>query len=42
MQLTDKWLQKADVDQPDISHVHSGAAICGERLFDNHHLHDFV
>jgi hypothetical protein len=24
------------------STYHSGAAICGERLLDNHRLHDFV
>jgi hypothetical protein len=30
------------VDEPDLPHVHSGAAICGDRLHDNHHLHDLA
>jgi hypothetical protein len=30
------------VDEPDVLHVHSGAAIRGDRLHDNHHLHDLV
>jgi hypothetical protein len=30
------------VDEPDVPHVHSGAAMCGDRLHDNHHLHDLA
>ena len=35
-------LPKDDVDEPGIPHVHSGAAIGGERWSDNHHLYDSV
>ena len=35
-------LSQDDVDEPGIPHVHSGAAIGGERLVDNHHLLDSV
>jgi len=37
-----RGLQQEDMDEPDLSRVHSGAAIGGERLSDNHHLHDSV
>jgi len=37
-----RGLQKDDTDEPDLPRVHSGAAIGGERLSDNHHLHDSV
>ena len=30
------------MDEPDVPHTHSGAAICGDRLPDNHHLSDLV
>jgi hypothetical protein len=42
MQHRVRWLSKDDVDEPGIPHVHSGAAIGGERLVDNHHLLDSV
>jgi hypothetical protein len=37
-----RGLQKDDMDEPDRSRVHSGAAIGGERWSDHHHLHDSV
>jgi len=37
-----RGLQQDDTDEPDRSRVHSGAAIGGGRLSDNHHLDDSV
>ncbi len=42
MRLLEPSRIKDGADEPDILCAHSGAAICGERLGDNHHLRDLV